>query len=237
MRGAGRKFGTYTARTGCALIQGFFSREPVIFNHLQALSQNRSESDQGLRGQAAVRAADFFLFFIRCRAWPPGGRVRSRRLFITDRWPRGADFCGNYRNLFLCDRSARSLANRALEIGSRMAGPSPRSRGNAEECTGGKRSKGVGGLNLKREAFRLPHLVSCADFFLVQRPLIYFLEIKDFKRLGGEFFRRNSAHRSDQSPLSTIYFPGQARSAHSKNCREIPPGGGEGAMPLRGKHE
>jgi hypothetical protein len=95
--------GPHTATTGCALIQGFFSREPVIFNHLQARSQNRAESDQGLRGQAALRAADFFLFLIRCRAcaWHPGGgsdpdAFSSRTSLLGTR-----TFSGVSRNFFL----------------------------------------------------------------------------------------------------------------------------------------
>ena len=85
------------------------------------------------------------------------------------------------------------------------------------------------GFNSFRRAAHLPHLVSCADFFLVPKFLIFFKRNQVFQTRSAEFLRRNKADRSDELSVSTIYFlsalPGRL---HPKNVAKFP-WGGEGS--------
>jgi hypothetical protein len=97
------------------------------------------------------------------------------------------------------------------------------------------RTEGVGGLIPHEEAAPQPHLVSCADLFLVWKLLISFPEIK-YSNGGPANSAEISMHLgSPPSIFGDLFFRAQlARHFPEKNAAKFPGGGGGAAMTTEG---
>jgi len=133
--------------------------------------------------------------------------------------------CGQKRQGVVVAEGLRGTSITCGEIGSRL---------NRFGIAANKGLQGGRGFKSLPRASQQPHLVSCADFFLVPKLLISFLEIKHFKRRGGKFFRRNKLdRRASRHFRRFIFSPLRERGGIRKNVAKFP-GGGEG-YPVTGE--
>jgi hypothetical protein len=89
------------------------------------------------------------------------------------------------------------------------------------------RRGGRGFISSKRRRSATAPVLTCRNFFLVPKRLIYFPEFKQFKRHRSYFLRQNNVRGSLRPPLSGIYFLEAPWAALvRKNVAKFPGGGG-----------
>jgi hypothetical protein len=153
-----------------------------------------------------------------------------------DRWPRGAHFCGNYRNLFLV-RPIGSIASKS-GFGDWFAYGRAESKEQMQcgEMDGREAEQGGRGFKSLERSHPATAPTLMRRFFLAPKLLIFSKEIKLFKRAWPNSFDRTRPVDRVGPRLRPFIFPARsgaiASEKLSRNSR-----GGRGAMHLRGKHE
>jgi hypothetical protein len=146
------------------------------------------------------------------RALPPW-IVRTPRNILLRCWP---NVCSDRSDGKFGFRLAYARAGAADDFSRRTC-----QRGQAMDWNGVESPLGVGGLIAWKEAFQLPHLISCADFFLALEILIFSKEIKFFKAAEPNCFDKSKQIERTGAGRRPFIFSACFHRRAPKICREI----------------